>query len=95
MGFSLSLIHILGQDVRLEAVALVEHVDSRRLLRAQLSDELFHHVRLGAPLLVAGVNDVEQQVSILQFFQGGLERLHQVVGQLADEAHGVGQERCV
>ena len=33
---------------------------------------------------------MEQQVCILQLLQGSLERLHQLVGELADKAHGVG-----
>ena len=35
---------------------------------------------------------MEQQVGVLQLLQGGLEGLHQMVGQLADKAHRVGDE---
>ena len=33
---------------------------------------------------------MEQQICVLQFLQCGLERLHQLMGQLADEANGIG-----
>ena len=33
---------------------------------------------------------MEQQVCVFQLFQGGLEGLHQLMGQLADKAHCVG-----
>ena len=33
---------------------------------------------------------MEQQVRVLQLLQGGLERLHQLVGELADKAHRIG-----
>ena len=42
------------------------------------------------PLRVGCVDDVQQQVGVLQLLQRGLERLHQLVGQLADKAHRVG-----
>ena len=35
---------------------------------------------------------MEDQVSVSQLLQGSLKGLHQVVGELADEAHGVGDE---
>ena len=53
-------------------------------------DQAVHNVGLLLPLGVGHVDDVEQQVCVLQLFQRGLEGLHQLVGQLADKAHGVG-----
>ena len=35
---------------------------------------------------------MEEHIGIAQLLQGGLEGLHQVVGQLADKAHGVGEQ---
>ena len=35
---------------------------------------------------------MQQQVGLVDFFQRGFERLHEVVGQLADESHRVGQQ---
>ena len=41
-------------------------------------------------LRVGAVDDVDEQIRIFQLLQGGLERLHQLVRQLADKAHRVG-----
>ena len=49
-----------------------------------------HHLGLLLPLRVGHVDDVEQQVRVLQLLQRGLEGLYQLVGQLADESHRVG-----
>ena len=35
---------------------------------------------------------MEQQIGVLQLLQGRFEGLHQVVGQLADKAHRIGEE---
>jgi hypothetical protein len=45
---------------------------------------------------VADVEDVEEQVGVDGFFERGLEGGDEVVGQVADEADGVGEEgpRC-
>ena len=71
-------------------VALVVYPQAGDLIRLQLMDQAVHNVGLLLPLGVGHVDDVEQQVCVLQLLQGGLEGLHQLVGQLADKAHGVG-----
>ncbi len=35
---------------------------------------------------------MEEQVGVAQLLQRGLKGLHQMVGQLADEAHGVAEQ---
>jgi len=50
----------------------------------------------GILLLVFGmrsVRDLKQQRGFLQFLERGAEGGHQVGGQFADEAHGVGEQR--
>lgn len=42
---------------------------------------------------VSSVNDIDQEVSILSFLQGCLERVDQLVGELGDKADGVGQDK--
>ena len=81
----------MGKDVAGKFIALVEHVDAGGLLRPQLHDELLHHRRLLPPQGVGGVDDMEEQVGVAQLLQRGLKGLHQMVGQLADEAHGVAE----
>lgn len=60
------------------------------MVRLQLPDQALYNGGLLLPLGIGHVDDVEQQVGILQLLQGGLEGLHQLMGQLADKAHGVG-----
>ena len=72
-----------------EEVGLVEDVDAGQISRPQLPDEVLHHLRLLLPPRVGDVDDVQQQIGILQLLQGGLEGLHQLMGELADKSHGV------
>ena len=60
------------------------------MVRLQLPDQALYNGGLLLPLGIGHVDDVEQQVCVFQLFQGGLEGLHQLMGQLADKAHGVG-----
>ena len=71
-------------------VSLIVAPQHRRS-RGQLLDELVHHPNLGLPIRSGGVDDVEQQIGVFQLLQRGPESLHQMVGQLGDKAHGVGQ----
>ena len=59
--------------------------------RGQLGGEPLYHGHVGLALRVAGVDDMNQQAGISQLFQGGLKRLHQMVGQFGDKAHRVGE----
>ena len=34
---------------------------------------------------------MKQQVGVFQLLQGGVESVHQMVGQLGNKAHGIGQ----
>ncbi len=82
----------MGEDVPRPQVALVKDLDAGGLLRPQLVDKLVHHLGLFPPLGAGGVDDVEEEVGVFQLLQGGLERLHQVVGELSDKAHRVGEQ---
>ena len=61
------------------------------LLGKQFVDGLLHHFVLLLEVRVRYIHYVDQQVSLAHLIQRGLEGLHQVVGQLADESHGVGE----
>src|SRR5205823_1621693 len=41
---------------------------------------------------IAGVDDVEQEVGVLQLFQRGAERRHQILREIADEPDRVGDD---
>lgn len=82
---------LIGMWTHLERqVALVVYPQAGNVVRLQLPDQALYNVGLLLPLGVGHVDDVEQQVRVLQLLQRGLEGLHQLVGQLADKAHGVG-----
>ena len=81
-----------GQGFGGHEISLVPAADHRGLGIGQLADELVHHLDVGLPVRIGGVNDVDQQVGVAQLLQGGPEGVHQMVGQLRDEANRVGQE---
>ena len=82
----------MGADVPHIDIRLIKNLHAGRLLGPQLVDQRLHHVRLLPPLRVGGVDDVKDEVGVSQFFQRCLKSLDQVVGQLTDEANGVGDE---
>ena len=70
-------------------VHLVEHHIHGFIGRADIPERPFHHFHL---LLEAGMGDVHhvhQDIGLADLVQGALERLHQLGGQLTDEAYGV------
>ena len=73
-------------------VGLVEHHQLGHPVGADLGQHGAHGVDLAVGVGGAGVDDVHQQVGLGDHLEGGLERLHQLVGQLADEADRVGHE---
>ena len=85
-------IFAMGTDVPHIDIGLIKNLYAGRLFGPQLADQGLHHVRLLPPLRVGGVDDVKNEVGVSQFFQRRLEGLDQVVGQLTDEANGVGDE---
>ena len=36
-----------------------------------------------------------QKIGFFRFFEGGTEACHQVMGQMADESHGIGYDRLL
>ena len=65
-----------GNVVGVHGVALVVALQHRGTGLGQLADQLVRHGHVIVPLGVAGVDDVEQQVGVLQLLQRGLEGLH-------------------
>ena len=78
---------------RRHQVALVEHPQHARRVDAEVAEHALRHPHLLLPLRVAAVDDVDHEVGRGDLFERALERGHQVVRQLADEAHGVGEDR--
>ena len=79
-------------DIAVEQVGLVVHADAGDALRAEVVDELIHHLCLRDPLGVGNVDDVQQKVGILQLLKRRLEGVDELMRQLADEADRVGDD---
>ena len=84
----------LGALVLVEQVGLVEDEQARLLAGADLLQHLVDRLHVGQPPLLrrGGVDDVQDQVGEHGLLQRRLERLDQLVGQLLDEADGVGEQ---
>ena len=75
-----------------ELVALVEHAQHPGRLDAEALEHLLGHLHLLAPPRMAAVDHVEHQVGLGDLAEGAAEGRDQVVGELADEADGVGED---
>src|SRR5690606_27960744 len=68
------------------------HDELRDLLGARdVGEHLAHRPHLALGVGVGGVDDVEDDVGLGDLLQRGAERLDELVGQVADEADGVGE----
>src|SRR6478672_2451679 len=76
--------HVVGR------VGLVDHDDLGDLGGADLGEHPTDRRDLSLGVGVGAVDDVEQQVAVGDLLKRRAERLDQAVGQVADEAHGVG-----
>ena len=76
----------------LQAIDLVQHHEPRPLRNLQLPEERVHRGHVLVELRMAGIDHVQEDVGLRQFFQGRPERGHQLVRELPDEAHGIGQD---
>ena len=72
-------------------IRLVADQQLRHIAGADLGEHLAHRRDLPLGVRVRGVDHVKEEVSGGGFLQGGTECLHQVVGKVPDESHGVGQ----
>ena len=74
------------------SVALVEHPNTRGLLCAELIYEQVNDSRLLLPIGVADIYNMQQHIGVGKLLKRCLERLDQVVRQLADKADCVGDK---
>ena len=88
-----AVLRVVAHVRAVDAIDLVEHQQLRQLAGA---DRFQHFVHLGDALLaqrIGGIHQVQQEIGLARLAQGGTERGHQLVRQVADEADGVGQHR--
>ena len=102
-----SLLQLLEGDVltqaRREVVLVLGHMrelvnlveDHDHLLAAGITHLLqgaVHHLDLLLELGMRDIDNVDEDVAVAHLVEGALEGFHQMGGQLADEAYGVGQQ---
>ncbi len=74
------------------SVDLVEQEHFRFFLHADFFQDLVDRIELLLGVGMADVEDVEEEIGVDGFFEGGLEAGDEVVGQIADEADGVAEQ---
>ena len=79
--------------VRGQCVRLVIDVQHRHIGRANLFQDAPHRRHVAVALGTGGVDDVQRQVRLGHFFEGGAERRDQRMRQPIDEADGIRQEQ--
>jgi len=81
-----------GERLRIRhQVQLVEHVCHLGGVDVEGAQDLVHDLHVLLPVVVRGIDHVEQDVGVGGLLEGGAEARHQMVGQLADEPDGVHQ----
>ena len=73
-------------------IGLVQGNDGGPAGQLELGEQALHRRHLVLDPGVARVHDVDQQIGFGQLLQRGLERGHQLMRELADEADGVGED---
>ena len=80
------------QAVAAEFVHFVEDHDGRFSVGADFFQDVVDGHDLFVGLRMAQIDDVQQQLSLNDFFEGCFEGFDETVGEFADEPYGVGQE---
>ena len=57
-----------------------------------LTDDRVHRLDLGDRIDIGSINDVDQQIGVDDFLQGGAKRLNELSGKVPHETDGVGQD---
>ncbi len=95
-GYGHGIPEAVGQADRLVAaffqIRLVEDRQHRLGFGPQFAQDGFHGGDLFVHPRLGGVNHMQQQVGFVHLFERGLEGFDEVVGQLADEPDGIGQQ---
>src|SRR3546814_799382 len=75
----------------LHQVNLVVDLEHRQLVGADLTEHRQHLLDLLIALWLVRIDDMQEKIGVAGLFQRSPEGLHQLVWQMTDETHGVGQ----
>ena len=73
-------------------ICLVEHKKHGFVGAAEVGERFVDHFNLFREVGVRHVHDVDKDISLAHLVERAFEGVHEVGGQFADKAHGVGQE---
>ena len=82
----------LERRARLHPIHLVEDENGRAVGDVEVAEQRLDRHHLLVARGMAGVHHVEEHIRVRELLEGGAERGHELVGQLADEADGVGED---
>jgi hypothetical protein len=77
---------------RLDEIGFVEGHEARLVAGAKLFENGLDRGAVLGEMAVRGVDDLYEHVGARDFFEGRPEGIHELVGQLVDEAHRVGDD---
>jgi hypothetical protein len=75
-----------------DEIRLVVDEDARDVVELELREHLLRRLHLLVARGVRGVDDVEQEIGVGGFLERGAERREEILRQIADEPHGVGED---
>ena len=85
-----------GENFCLLLVELVDLVEDQKLIllaQAQLAEDAVDGLHLLLEIFIGHVNHLEQQIALLKLLEGGLEGIDELLGQIVNEAYGVGDDQ--
>ena len=83
----------LNKRAGIRAIALIGDRDTRLLIHAELFEYLLHRGAVLGPVAVRGVNDLKEEIGACNLFQRGSEGVNELMWQLVNEAHCIGDDR--
>jgi hypothetical protein len=83
----------LNKRASIRAVALIGDRDTRLLVHAELFEYLLNCGAMFGPVAVRGVDDLKEEIGACNLFQRGAEGVNQLMWQLVNEAHRIGDDR--
>jgi hypothetical protein len=83
----------LNKRASIRAVALIGNRDARLLIHAELLEYFLNRGAVLSPVTVRGVDDLKEEICACNLFKCGAEGINELMWQLVNEAHRVGDDR--